>query len=304
MADCLSNDNSMDPDDQQGSKPFSRRRWLKRAIGVGVTGTLLSGAWAHWIEPFQLVMNKRDIFIPNLPAGLEGMRLAHFSDLHAGKVVPTEYLMGAMDRVNELEPDVVMVSGDLVNDEQAGIEPAMKVLARSTAPVYASLGNHDYIAGRGGGIGLHTPLANELTTALSFTDVKLLRNARTTIEHNGAKLNIVGLEDYWTQMYSPNLIFREIDKNETTIALSHNPDTVHHLIPHEVDLVLSGHTHGGQVRIPFFGAPILPVRDKRHIEGLYAYKKTQLHVSRGVGFSHQIRFNCRPEIVMLTLKRA
>ena len=129
-----------------------------------------------------------------------------------------------------------------------------------------------------------------------------LFNTSKTLRLGTWNLTVVGLGDLWAGDLQPSIAFPSSSSADTTtLVLSHNPDTKEQLKPYSWDLMLCGHTHGGQVRLPFIGAPILPVKDKRFVEGLYQWDARWIHITRGVGNLYGVRFNCRPEINLLTL---
>ena len=132
----------------------------------------------------------------------------------------------------------------------------------------------------------------------------VLRNQSTTIDHQGARLWIVGLDDWWFGDFSPHKAFTNVPQNEPVIAFSHNPDTAEQLDEHRPNLILAGHTHGGQVRLPGIGALYLNTANHRFDQGLFHLKHSTLYVSRGIGYVRKVRFDCRPEIPIFTLTPA
>jgi uncharacterized protein len=280
----------------------TRRRFLRK---LAYTGAILAGGslYATQIEPFWLDVHDVDMPIANLPAAFEGFRIAHLTDLHAGDRVPIDYLARAIERVNALKPDCVVVTGDLVTHQAEAIDPVTQVLARLRSPVYVTFGNHDYDP-TNAFPGPVTTLADEMGQKLSAVGCVVLRNQKITLNRDGQRLWMAGLEDLYTTRFLPNLAFWGVPHDEPSICLSHNPDGTKALLHHEPDLILSGHTHGGQVRIPFWGAILLPTSDRTLQQGRFQFDKTQLYVSRGVGFLARVRFDCRPEIPVFRLRRA
>ncbi|HEX3355875.1 MAG TPA: metallophosphoesterase [Tepidisphaeraceae bacterium] len=283
-------------------KRTSRRKFLRRLIGAAAV--LGPGAiYATQIEPFWLDVHPVDVPITNLPPVFEGFRIAHLTDLHAGESVPISHLRRAVDRVNQLAPDCVVVTGDLVTHDPDWIEPISQVLSTLRAPVYVTFGNHDYDP-TGAMPGPITTIADPLEKSLTRMGCTVLRNRSIALTRNSQRLWLVGLEDLYTTRFLPLLAFKDVPNGEPRICLSHNPDGTKELLPHKPDLILSGHTHGGQVRLPFWGAIILPTSDKHLDEGRFVLPYGQLYVSRGVGFLARIRFDCRPEIPVFRLTRA
>jgi uncharacterized protein len=280
----------------------SRRRFLRRIISTGaILG--VGAIYATQIEPFWLDVHPVDVPIANLPPAFEGFRIAHLTDLHAGESVPISHLRRAVDRVNALAPDCVVVTGDLVTHDPDWIEPISQVLSQLHAPVYVTFGNHDYDPA-GAMPGSVTIIADPLEQTLARLGCTVLRNRSIPITRNNQRLWLVGLEDLYTTRFLPAIAFQNVPLDEPKICLSHNPDGTKELMPHKPDLILSGHTHGGQVRLPFWGAIILPTSDKHLDQGRFVLPYGQLYVSRGVGFLARVRFDCRPEIPVFRLADA
>lgn len=292
-----------DPASSKTPRPrrVSRRRFLR---AFGVAGAALGGGaiYATQVEPFWLDCHELDIAIPKLPPAFEGFRIAQLTDLHAGDSVPISFLARAIDRVNQLNPDCVVVTGDLVTHDPAWIDPVTEVLSKLHAPVYVTFGNHDYDP-RNAFPGAVTIIADALEKKLSVIGATVLRNRSVPIDRGNERIWLVGMEDLYTDRFLPNLAFWNVPSEQVKICLSHNPDGTKLLASHQPDLILSGHTHGGQVRVPFWGPLILPISDKSLDEGRFVMPFGQLYVSRGVGFLARVRFDCRPEIPVFTLQR-
>jgi predicted MPP superfamily phosphohydrolase len=278
----------------------SRRNFL-RLMAVGALAPAFGVAYATHIEPFWPEFTHHDVQIRGLGRAWDGARIVQLSDLHTGSRVPESYLAHVVGRVNELAPDLVVVTGDLINHEQAGISVVAGILSRLKAPVYASPGNHDY-SPSGAWPGPTTVLVDELESRLAAVNIKLLRNASVRLDRGGDPLWLVGLEDCQSFLYKPQDGFANIPPGEPVICLSHSPDTVEDLEAFRPPLVLSGHTHGGQVRVPLRGAVILPLRKTHFDQGWFDLSYGRLYVSRGVGYLMRIRLNCRPEIPIFTVR--
>jgi hypothetical protein len=281
---------------------ISRRKLLRSLAGVGAV--LGGGAiYATQVEPFWIDQHEITVPIANLPAAFENFRIAHLTDLHAGQNVPISYLSRAIDRVNAAECDCVAVTGDLITHDPDAIDPIVNVLSQLHAPTIVTFGNHDYNPNGGlpGGV---TELVDQLAPKLRRIGCTVLRNQVTVLQRNGSRLWVAGLEDLYTTRFFPQVAFAGVPINEPKICLSHNPDGTQRLLPFKPDLILSGHTHGGQVRLPLWGAIILPVSNKKLDQGRFILPHGQLYVSRGVGFLMRVRFDCRPEIPIVKLVRA
>jgi hypothetical protein len=295
------------PAEQRAPAPrkLSRRRFLRRALALAAVPASL-GAYGTLVEPFWIDEHDFEVTIPNLPQAFDGYRIAHLTDLHAGDRdgAPIDYLTRVVRRIDAIKPDCVAVTGDLVNHTGRTIEPVAELLATVAAPVLVSFGNHDY-APHSARPRAWTMLADPLQAALESRGCTVLRNRAVSLSKGGARLWFVGLEDLYTTRFSPQIAYRGVDPRDPIVALSHNPDSANWLQNWGTKLILSGHTHGGQIRIPFLGAPILPLLNRRFEQGLFALRNgCQMYVSRGVGFLYRARLFCRPELPCIVLRRA
>ncbi len=259
-----------------------------------------TGGYARFVEPGWLRLSRHEI--PLQPEKAAPIRLVQLSDLHASRVVSLDYIAQAVNDVVALKPDLICLTGDYITGKYDRFDAYAEVLARlpRCAPTVASLGNHD-----GGAWARHVHLSystpTEVCDLLRQGGIRLLRNEREVITLNGRRLNLVGLGDLWAGEFRAQGLFATARTSDPTLVLSHNPDTKDLLANVPWDLLLSGHTHGGQMRVPLYGAPYAPVRDRRFVSGLHRWNDRWLHINRGVGNLFGIRFNCRPEISLLTL---
>lgn len=279
------------------------RRGFLRFCGSGAAVTCLGGIYALGIEPVWLQTVRRDVVLPGLDPAFDGYTIAQLSDLHVGCGVPGRLLRDAVARVNRARPDLVALTGDFVHRGARGdlAERAGEVLAPLAASdgVLAVLGNHD--AGCYGGRRVADQASmRQVAGALREGGVRVLDNERVRITRAGARLDVAGFGDLWSDAFTP----WAVPVDGVTIALSHNPDTAPELAGRGMSLVLAGHTHGGQVWIPGIGAPILPVRHKEFVAGHYPVGDGQLYVNRGLGWLRRVRLFTRPEVTVLTLRPA
>lgn len=285
---------------------MSRRTLLLR-VGLGGAAALgVGGAYARYFAPFRPEIERVDLDLPGLDQVFVGYRIVQLSDLHAGDQMPVQYLRDQVARAAALRPDLMVVTGDfLTNGDPRSIPVVAEVLSHAKAPdgVLAVLGNHDYHYNRSGPRLPYGKIAADLTTELTRADVRVLRNASHTIHRNGARVQIVGTDDWWRGFYDARKAFAQVDHSAPCIALQHNPDAVFDLLQQPCHWILSGHTHGGQVRIPGIGALYLPVDHPEFCEGRFQVKDKTLYVNRGLGYIFQIRLNCAPEITEFVLKR-
>ena len=277
---------------------WTRRKLLRKAaagiIGLG-TGTV-GYAWRfepHWIEVVQHSMPIR-----NLPESLAGNTLVQISDLHVGPTVDDAYLEAALRLVSELKPDILAITGDFMTyrspTDLHKLVSHLKDIDGGRLATVAVPGNHDYGIGWAD-VGLCDRTANQL----SNLGIQVLRNQSIDVEG----LRIFGIDDLWGPHFDHAATLQSYQRNAASIVLCHNPDAV------DIDgwngfrgWILSGHTHGGQCRMPFFGPPLLPVRNQRYIAGKVPLSDGRnLYINRGIGYFRRIRLNVRPEITVFEL---
>src|SRR5262249_19925526 len=275
-------------------KSISRRRFLFLPV-LGASGV----AYARLVEPTWLELTQRECAIPTL---VRPITLIHLSDFHASNVVPKSHIERAIEMAVGASPDLICITGDFVTDTKgfdAGWYTAVLRRLVLKAPTFAVLGNHDgglWSASRGG---FHTTA--EVARIVESSGVYLLANGSHKITCRGAALRIVGVGDVWADDLDAAKAFTEQDSQCPTVLLSHNPDTKELVAEHDWDLMLSGHTHGGQVVVPLIGLSPAPVMDREYIAGLKRWRNRWIHVSRGVGNAFGVRFNCRPELTRIHL---
>ncbi len=274
---------------------ITRRRFVASLFAAGGA----SGIWMRFFEPWWVRESHHSV-----PLGLGGVKLLHLSDLHA-EPMPLDFLGAQIDRALAWKPDFICLTGDFITTKYELWDEYSAMLAKlsAVAPTFATLGNHD--GGRWARFSGYrdTALVREM---LRRANIPLLHNAQELVEIRGRRLRLVGLGDEWAGELEPVRAFvggpsAVRGATEPVIVLSHNPDTKEELLPFAWDLMLSGHTHGGQLSLPFIGEPFIPVRDKRFVRGLYRWENRWLHITAGLGALHKARFNCRPEISYLTL---
>jgi predicted MPP superfamily phosphohydrolase len=285
---------------------------VKRAVpGLAAAGLAL-GAYATLVEPTWLEVTATEIRLPSLPAAWDGVRIAHLSDLHLSRIVPAGYLARCVEATMRAAPDLVLITGDFVTRSGGWIPCLSTLLARLHAPwgVWGVLGNHD-----------HHVSAAGVSAAVEAGGVRMLRNRHTRLERDGEPLWLVGIDSMAGDQYRLSRArlaevdrrmqrhlceaFAGVDPEGCRILLAHSPDILPLAKSHGVDLVLSGHTHGGQVRLPLLGATVVPSRyGARYAAGLFHEGGAHLYVTRGLGVVRlPVRFLCRPELAILTLRR-
>ncbi len=269
----------------------SRRKFLGQIMGVTAV-TALAG-YPVW-ETRHLMINRLTIPVPQLPESFAGMKIAFIADTHVGPFLSTGYLRQVVDKVNALGADLIALGGDYVHRESKYVAPAALELARLSAPlgVFSILGNHDYYAGR-------------ILTLAEFAKnhIPCLVNSGQRITRGTESFWLAGVDDLCRGNPQPEMALQGVRPGEAIIMLSHSPDVAETLDDDRVGLMLSGHTHGGQVRLPLIGCPIIPSQyGQKYASGLVKAPKTNCFVTRGVGtIFPPVRLNCPPEISLLTL---
>jgi predicted MPP superfamily phosphohydrolase len=280
-------------------KSFTRRDFLKLA-GIAAVGLPL---YAGEISRHEISIERLTIRLPRLPEAFRGLKIAQVSDFHYAEYTEGFFIKRVVEEVNRLKPDVVAFTGDYITkgfwSMQETINFAYKcaeMLAGVESPQrYAVLGNHDCVI---------EPRMHAVTDALETHGIPVLENQAVPLEREGGRLWFAGTGDaICHQVKLDEAIPAAVRKGgEPVILLAHEPDILPEVARYDVDLMLSGHTHGGQVRFPFLPAMFLPEFGRNYVEGLFRLGSTQLYVNRGVGTVNlPFRFNCPPEITLITL---
>lgn len=259
----------------------------------------VAGDGKEWIEVVELDLN-----VPNLPAVFDGKRITHISDLHCSRTVSAKYLRRCVDRVNKLDCDIVVLTGDYITHDINGRfrKKVVDVIAglKSRYGVFASLGNHDY------GIEGMSELLREkslrwMIKSFERKGVSVLRNHSHQINLSDGSLRIVGLGDLWAGDLNAGKAFADVNGNEAVIVLSHNPDSISYLDGYEAGVVMSGHTHGSSLQFSV-NRCCSGINRLNYPGGLYEVGDKKLYVNRGLGRLGRALFNCRPEITVFTLR--
>jgi hypothetical protein len=240
--------------------------------------------------------------VKNLPESFQGKKLIQVSDLHCSRTVSARYLSGCIQRINSLEPDIVLLTGDYVTHDLRGkyrrriVDLVADIQSRHG--VYACLGNHDY--GIGSVLGSwNNELLYDLTDGLTSKGIRLLRNQSAQLEIDGRHLWLVGLGDYWVKDFDPDKAFADVPTQHSSIALVHNPDGFDHLQAYPASAILSGHTHG--VQTCFADPRGFKITTRPYHAGMYRRGNKRLYVNRGLGRLGRCFLNSRPEITVFTL---
>ncbi len=278
-------------------------RWTKRLrVAFAAIILFLAGAafWGFLIEPGRLVVHEQTIQIDNWPPELDGLRIAVISDLHIdNRFITEKKLRTIVSRTNQLQPELIVILGDYIagsgrTTERVEPEVFGPILKDFRAPlgVYSVLGNHDWWYS-----------GAKVRKALEQNGIKVLENESAKVDARGTSFWLVGLADLWTRPQRIADTVAAVPEGQAVIALTHNPDIFPN-VPQRVQLVVAGHTHGGQVSLPIIG-PVISSSEygNRWVQGHVFENNHHLFVTTGIGTSIvPVRFGLPPEIVILTLK--
>jgi predicted MPP superfamily phosphohydrolase len=283
----------------------SRRRFLKFASGAAAAGTLAVGADATIFEPNRPRLVRQQIPLRRLPPAFDGLSILQLSDFHYDPYFSAKPVTAAVRMANDLKPDLIVLTGDfvtspifhrqnLIRRSEALIEPCADVLRGLSAPfgVWAVLGNHDVF---------WEP--NQILSALRRAGIQVLRNDAVPIERDGQRFWLSGVGDVLAGHSDLGRALRSTSRDEAVVLLAHEPDFADQATRHNVDLQLSGHSHGGQVRFPLVGAVYLPHLARKYPKGLRQVGQLMLYTNVGIGTLFiPVRWNCPPEVTLITLR--
>jgi predicted MPP superfamily phosphohydrolase len=274
-----------------------RRKFLQIAGAFGLSTGIVSAlelGYAVRIAPLRVFMEELLVRIPRLPTAFEGFRIALFSDIHLYPFTQIQVVQDAVRLANSFRPDLVILAGDFVWGDVGAAFDLVPILSQLNPAkgTFAVLGNHDHRKG-----------PEIVARALAQAGVRLLRNEGITLQRGHDSIYLAGIDSAWGGQPSPGAAFASRRGDFTSIVAVHEPDYILHLVPRfPVDLQLSGHSHGGQVRLPGVGPLILPPMGEVYEMGLYRVGNAQVYTTRGIGTIHvRARFNCPPEVTAITL---
>jgi predicted MPP superfamily phosphohydrolase len=278
--------------------PMTRRRF----VALSAVAALGFPLYAAEISRHEISVEQVSVEIPRLPDVFRGMRIVQISDLHYANYTEPYFIRQVVEYVNRLSADVVVFTGDFISfglwpyeDIARFANNCAELLSQVKCPIrYACLGNHDYAVNQW-----------MVADALRNHHIPALINRAEPLERDGKRLWIAGTGDaIANEMDLEQAIPAASRKdNEPVILLAHEPDVLKYVAPFGVDLMLSGHTHGGQIRLPFLPPLFLPKMGIEYVNGLFRMGNTHLYVNRGIGTVNlPFRFDCPPEITVLTLE--
>ena len=267
------------------------RRGVLKAFAATAAGAIAgAGSYGYFDERRQLVITRPDVRVTGLPATLDGLRIGFLTDVHCSRWMSPEDVRRAAEQLRAEHPDMIVLGGDYVTwGDRSHVRPSAEALASLSAPhgVFGILGNHDD--------------DRDMPAALTAHGITVLKDARTRLTIKGEAIDLVGIR-FWTKRHADIAPLMR-GASRTVILLAHDPRRLTEAASFRIPLVLSGHTHGGQVVLPLIGpiaAQKFPV-----VAGVATREKTTMFVSRGIGTVYvPVRINCPPEIAVVTLRAA
>lgn len=279
------------------SSRISRRQFLSGVAATPLLAVAATSAYARLIEPYDYLVSETDIFIPNLPERFENFRITQLTDIHHSRILGIDEVLRVVKIARQTKPDMIVLTGDYTTSYRRYIEPCAEALSSLSAQegVWAVLGNHDHYTDP------------ELTVqALQRNRINVMSNVNTTITRGPDKLQLAGIDDWTWAATDWQGAFAGLDTKLPTVLLSHQPSVLDLDQAKQASLIISGHTHGGQIDLPLIGAPArFATKDLRYAQGLFKLGNTQLYVSSGTGvIGLPVRLGVRPEIAVLRLRKA
>ncbi|WP_420630920.1 metallophosphoesterase [Candidatus Leptofilum sp.] len=271
------------------------RRGFLKWVGGTAFGGLAGAGYVTQVEPEWLQVEQQAIRLPNLPAGMDGYKIVQLSDFHLYPFSTLKLMQKTVALTNELAPDLVLLTGDYVLETAASIFDLAPELAKLNPRhgAFAVLGNHD-----------HWTDPAVVKQGLAEQGIELLHNKGVLL--NESQLFLAGVDDLWSGEPDFEAALADQKADVPTILLAHEPDFADDFLADgRIHLQLSGHTHGGQVRVPGLGPIVLPRYGQKYHNGLYQVGQGQLYVNRGIGvIGPAVRLNCPPEITEIVLRAA
>ncbi|GGI46041.1 metallophosphoesterase [Paenibacillus marchantiophytorum] len=282
------------------SKGLSRRAFLKHslfAVKALVTLAGATGIYAIFGERYWIQNKTIRLSFTRYPASFQGVRIVQFSDTHIGKYYSLARLQEMVEQVQRQKPDIICFTGDLFDSTYGEINhDVIPILSQLQAHMgkFAVLGNHDMRLD-----------AKGVVDILEKSGFTVLVNENRSILHGNERIRVVGIDEMFHGKPNLPLALQGVAKDDFVLLLAHEPDFADTSIKFPIDLQLSGHSHGGQIRIPFYGSLFTPDLGQKYSIGLYAFAESEFrtYTNRGIGTTlFPIRFNCRPEITSFILE--
>lgn len=294
--------------EKTNSSLLSRREFLHMGI-IGTSILAAGGCVAGIASRNNIEIVRKTITIPNLPASFKGTTISLASDIHSGPYMPVEDLRNIVKTINALGSDMILLPGDFVTSNRNEVEGIAETFHELAAPmgVYATTGNHEYYVD-----------VDLVCNVLDDSNIRVLRNENIALEKDGQKLYLLGIDDMDSRLITSHLegahvdhidaLFKGVPDSAATILMNHKPYHFDEYAQTNVGLMVSGHTHGGQIVFARLGDTTLSFSRiaSKYVEGLYTHtndkRYSQMYVTRGLGtVALPMRFNCPPEITQITL---
>lgn len=282
------------------SARLGRRKFIRLALAGGVAALGIDGLL---IEPMRPRLVRKDISLKRWPSHMDGFTIALLSDFHYDPIFSIHPIRSAVEMVNRLRPDLVALTGDFVTSPALGnphraagdAEPCSELLRTLQAPygVWAVMGNHDAAVGEAHVVG-----------ALRGVGIRVLGNVANAVENEGGRFWLAGVGDVIKRRADLHAAVGPVPSKEPVVLLAHEPDYADYVCRYPVDLQLSGHSHGGQIRIPLVRPLYLPELARKYFLGLYHVGGLTLYTSPGLGTIRiPVRLNCPPEVTLLSIRQ-
>jgi len=241
-------------------------------------------------QAYQVEISSKVFQLPGLPAAWDGLTILHLTDMHFHGTPSLEFHRTVIEACMDRVPDILAITGDVVDSPRHHhwIGPILGKLRWKEA-AFSILGNHDQLRS-----------AAAVRRRLFRLGIPVIQNRWVEATIRGEKMIVIGHQGPW---FLPEPTLRDCPEGPFRLCLSHTPDNMPWARAHQIDLMLSGHTHGGQIRFPFIGSVLVPsIFSRRYDCGVFWGEPTLLHVGRGLAGQHPLRYNCRPEVTWITLK--
>lgn len=250
------------------------------------------------LEPYWLKVEEITIRDPDIPASFNNFKIAFLTDIHHSPSFSRDRVEKVVEKVNALKPDVILLGGDYAEEELTYLRDCLQVLGKLEAPhgIYGVLGNHEFM--------LDPDVA---WGEMEANKIASLDNKGIWLYRNEGRIRLGGVGDLWNDSQRIEKVVENVERDDFVILLSHNPDYIERMTTDKVDLILSGHTHGGQVTIFGLWAPVHPSSyGQKYISGLVETPRAKLLVSNGIGFldKRPLRFFARPQINVIYLRNS
>lgn len=275
---------------------MTRRDFLTGILATASATPIAAAAYGVF-ESTWLKVDRQTLPLPRLPKAFDGLTVAFLTDIHHGPFTPLDYVLDVVRTTQMLRPDLIVLGGDYTLKKPRYIGPCFEVLSELKAPlgVYGVLGNHDYWQG-----------LDETRQGFASARIVDLTNRGVWFEKKGERFRLAGIDDLWMGRRDLASALGDATAADACLLISHNPDVAETLRDPRVGLMLSGHTHGGQVLVPGLGAPFVPSHyGTKYLKGFVKAPVTHVYVSRGLGLvGGPIRLGSRPELTLITLRSA